>query len=257
MKTVLFVVAVLAAPGIRAQPAPTGGDDRVKALAAEGAAQYEAGRFCEAVQTYRKAWRIEPLSELLYNIAYIHDHQLDDPDVARVYYRRYVRARDTDRETRLKAFERLDALDALEERHVGAMAADTVAVPMRAPLAGAPPAAVGTSVTPRGAPDSPVNLRTASWVALGIGAAATLTGATFALLATQSHSKFEDAEDAAARRALGDEGEQRALLGDIGLGVGLAGLATGAVLYLISEDDTRLGATPVPGGAAVGFSGRF
>lgn len=254
----LFMAALLLAPGVGAQPAPSGGDDRVKALAAEAAGHYEAGRFCEAIQAYRRAWRIEPVSELLYNIAYIHDHKLDDPDVARVYYRRYVRARDTDRDTRLKAFERLDALDALEGRGPREEVAGEPPLPPRVLPVVRPGASAGLSqrVKPAAADDTET-LRTAAWVSLGIGAAATLTGATFALLATHSHSKFEDAEDAAARRELADEGEQRALLGDIGLGVGLAGLAAGGVLYLLSADDAKVSAAPLPGGATLGFQARF
>ena len=248
-----FMAALLVAPAVGAQPSPSGGDDRVKALAAEAAGHYEAGRFCEAVQAYRKAWRIEPVSELLYNIAYIHDHKLDDPDVAQVYYRRYVRARDTDRETRLKAFERLDALDALGGGTPPV--AEAPPPPRLAPVA--PPARLTVAPKAAAEPSDPADLRTAAWVALGIGAAATLTGATFALLATHSHSKFEDAEDAAARRELADEGEQRALLGDIGLGVGLASLAAGGVLYLLSDDDGGMSAAPLPGGAVLGFSARF
>lgn len=249
----LFMAALLVAPAVGAQPSPSGGDDRVKALAAEAAGHYEAGRFCEAVQAYRKAWSIEPVGELLYNIAYIHDHKLDDPDVARVYYRRYVRARDTDRDTRLKAFERLDALETLDGRVEVAEVAPPRLVPAAPPVRLASP----PRATAAAEPSDPADLRTAAWVALGIGAAATLTGATFALLATHSHAKFEDAEDAAARRKLGDEGEQRALLGDIGLGLGLAGLATGGVLYLLSEDDEGMSAAPVPGGAVFGFQARF
>ncbi|MCB9548779.1 MAG: hypothetical protein H6706_23480 [Myxococcales bacterium] len=249
MKTALFAAALLAAAPVCAQPesAPAPTNSAAVALAVEAAAHFEAGRYCEAVQAYRKAWRIEPMSELLYNIAYIHDRQLDDPEVARVYYRRYVRARDTDRETRLKAFERLDALDAAAERPAAAP------VPVARTV---PPLALGARTTPAPRGDG-LGMRDAAWISLGVGAAAAAVGTTFALLATHSHSRFEEADDAAARRQLADEGEQRALLGDIGLGVGLAGLAVGGVLYLFSADDAGIGAAPVPGGASVGFTARF
>lgn len=220
--------------------------DPVQALAAEAAEHFEAGRYCHAVQAYREAYRLDPLPELLYNIAYIHDRKLDDADVARIYYQRYVRARETSDKLRLIAYERLDAMRS------------TAATP---PLVAAAP---GAGVRASRAVVQPLDMqsdtgdstRTAAWIALGVGAAATVTGATFAALATHSHSKFEEANDAATRRELADEGEQRALIGDIGLGIGLAGLAAGGVLYLLSSDDAdgpQVGVAP----GGFGISGRF
>lgn len=222
-------------------------DDPVKALAAEGAVHFEAERYCHAVQAYRAAYRLDPLPELLYNVAYIHDRKLNDPEVARVYYQRYVRARGAADALRLIAFERLDAMRATGTDPVGPIGvrAPTRSAAGRVAIVGAEPAGNST--------------RSAAWIALGVGAAATITGATFAALATHSHSQFEDATDAAARRQLADEGEQRALIGDIGLGVGLAGLAVGGALYLMSSDDDgpTVGALPTPDGMSVGASFRF
>lgn len=227
--------------------------DPVNALAAEAAEHFEAGRFCNAVQAYREAYKLEPLAELLYNIGYIYDRKLNDPAVARIYYRRFVRARDAkvSDKARLKAYERLDALDATLPPEG----------PVARPTGGAPSG--GTPIVRREAipalgDDGGNDLRTGAWVALGVGAAALITGTTFAALATHSHSQFEDAEDAATRRKLADEGEQRALIGDIGLGIGLAGLAAGGVLYLLSEEGSpSVGAVPTEGGFSLGFSGRF
>jgi tetratricopeptide (TPR) repeat protein len=218
--------------------------DPVQKLAAEAAEHFEAGRYCHAVQAYRKAYRLDPLPELLYNIAYIHDRKLDDADVARIYYQRYVRSRDTTDKLRLIAYERLDAMQTA-----------SIAPPLVA--------SGGTGVRASRAVVEPLDVttgegnrtRTAAWIALGVGAAATVTGATFAALATHSHSQFEDAEDAATRRELADEGEQRALIGDIGLGIGLAGLAAGGVLYLLSSEDEGPQVGIAPGG--FGISGRF
>ncbi|MEZ4467707.1 MAG: hypothetical protein R3F43_25515 [bacterium] len=119
-----------------------------------------------------------------------------------------------------------------------------------------PPAALATRGDACPA-DGGLTMRDGAWISLGIGAAAAAVGTTFALLVTHSHSRFEEAEDAAARRQLADEGEQRALLGDIGLGIGLAGLATGGVLYLLSADRAPVSVAPTPGGATLGFSTRF
>lgn len=241
--TPLMLMLLFAPLTVRAQTP----DDPVKALAAEGAEHFEAERYCHAVQAYRAAYRLDPLPELLYNIAYIHDRKLNDPEVARVYYQRYVRARGAADALRLIAFERLDAMRATAGE-------PSAPVGVRAPARTAPGrvAIVGSEADGDG-------MRAGAWIALGVGAAATITGATFAALATHSHSQFEDATDAAARRQLADEGEQRALIGDIGLGIGLAGLAAGGVLYLLSTDDDgpTVGALPTPDGMSVGLRARF
>lgn len=219
--------------------------DPVKALAAEAAEHFEAGRYCHAVQAYREAYKLEPLAELLYNIAYIHDRKLNDPEVARVYYQRFVRARDSNDKTRLKAYERLDTLRSMQPAALAAAPTTLSRRADRLPMVDDGGSASGT--------------RSAAWIALGVGAAALITGATFAALATHSHSQFEDADDAATRQKLADEGEARALYGDIGLGIGLAGLATGGVLYLLSRDDDgpTMGAAPTDGGMTFGVSGSF
>ncbi|MGK0361064.1 MAG: tetratricopeptide (TPR) repeat protein [Bradymonadia bacterium] len=243
LSTLLFLM-LSCAPLVAQGQTP---DDPVKALAAEGAAHFEAERYCHAVQAYRAAYRLDPLPELLYNVAYIHDRKLNDPDVARVYYQRYVRARGAADALRLIAFERLDVMQVAGPEALG-------------PTGGRAPglASAGRVAIVGDAPGAN-HARAGAWIALGVGAAATITGATFAVLATHSHSQFEDASDAAARRQLADEGEQRALIGDIGLGVGLAGLAAGGVLYLLSSEDEGLsvGALPTPDGMRVGVSTRF
>lgn len=238
MKLPVILLALLPCAASAQSPS-----DPVKALAAEAAEHFEAGRYCHAVQAYREAYKLEPLGELLYNIAYIHDRKLNDPDVARVYYERFVRARDSDDKIRLKAYERLDALRSSAPVVVAAPAPALEARRERLP-----------TVDGGGGGGT----RTAAWISLGVGAAALITGTTFAALATHSHSQFEDADDAATRKKLADEGEARALYGDIGLGIGLVGLAAGGILYLLSaEDDPVIGAAPTDGGMSLGISGRF
>ncbi|MCA9540372.1 MAG: tetratricopeptide repeat protein [Myxococcales bacterium] len=97
---------------VAAQPA--GGEpsnqDVIAQLASRGLEYFQQGKFREAVSAYQEAYRYEPVGALLYNIAFIYDKKLEDYDLAIDYYRRFVNAPDADPDTRLAAYERLQVL---------------------------------------------------------------------------------------------------------------------------------------------------
>jgi len=106
------LLSALAIGPVAAQP--TGGEpsnqDVIAQLASRGLEYFQQGKFREAVSAYQEAYRYEPVGALLYNIAFIYDKKLEDYDLAIDYYRRFVNAPDADPDTRLAAYERLQVL---------------------------------------------------------------------------------------------------------------------------------------------------
>jgi tetratricopeptide (TPR) repeat protein len=73
---------------------------------------------------------------------------------------------------------------------------------------------------------------TALWITAGVGAAGLITGTVFGFLALSERSDFDEMPT----KASADRGERLALVADVGFGVGIAALATAAILYLVTDD---------------------
>jgi hypothetical protein len=105
-----------------------------------------------------------------------------------------------------------------------------------------PPPTIATST-------SPLTMRTGSYVALGVGAVGLGVGAIFGV---RSLSK----RDAAAKRcpnnlcdaegvSLGDSAHSAATLSTVGMIVGVAGVATGVTLFVLSRPSATVAVTPI------------
>lgn len=192
-----------------------------------------AERYGEAIRVYLEAYALEPVAALLYNIAFIYDKRLDAPKRAANYYQQYIDAPSADDQGKLRAYRRLQTLEARIR----------LAVPKPIPP-----------------PPPPTPARTiGGWVSVVAGATMTLTGATFMSLAASTHSDFEATDDVLSRRTLRDRGELQAVVGDVTSGVGLIGLAAGLTLLLWDDDDhdARAGPGLVFTGRGVGVEARF
>jgi hypothetical protein len=89
--------------------------------------------------------------------------------------------------------------------------------------------------------------RTLAYVAGGVGAAGLVTFAIFGLL---DNSKYSDLQNAcahdvcsASRKSDADTGRTYQTVANVGLGVGIVGLATGTVLYFLSSKTERAAAS--------------
>jgi hypothetical protein len=102
---------------------------------------------------------------------------------------------------------------------------------------------------PPPASTSPLTMRTGSYVALGVGAVGLGVGAIFGV---RSLSK----RDAAAKRcpnglcdaegvSLGDSAHSAATLSTVGMMVGVAGVATGVTLFVLSRPSATVAVTPI------------
>jgi hypothetical protein len=157
-----------------------------------------------------------------------------------------------------------------------------VAAPAAAPAAGAPPAAAAapaaTTASPTtdsgaASPNDKSGLRIGSYVAFGVGVLGLGAGTLFTL---QSSSKRSDADEKFEQCGgatgctqdnplsqevdeLDRDADSALTLGIVGFAVGGVGLATGAVLFVLSTPDkkTAAGVEPWVGLGSAGLRGRF
>lgn len=241
-----------------AQAAEASGLESAEALAREARALYEAGQYEQAVAAYLRAWRAEPATAVLYNIAVIYDRKLDEPDLAADYYRRYIKAEDADPAAVERATSRLRALRA--------RASEAPPPEPRAP----PAREISKPIAPQASEVAPpverehAQGRTLGWVSLGVGGAALASGSVLAALALGSQDDFAQAPTINAKLDARDRGEALSLAADVSFGVAAVGLGLG-VWWLLSaredasaaEAESSLSAVPLPGGGVVSIGGRL
>lgn len=85
--------------------------DQVKALSAKAVTLYTEGKYEEAIATYEQAFKIEPVPELIYNIAYIQDYKLEQKEAAVAKYEEYIQMPETDSKTKTTAEARRKSLE--------------------------------------------------------------------------------------------------------------------------------------------------
>ncbi len=210
-----------------AQPDPTG---RAERLSAEAADAFGVGRFHDAIKLYLDAYDISKSPETLYNVAFIYEKKLAEPELAIDYYQRVVRAEGVDAALAAKAQKRMTALkDARKKDDPPPKKTD-------------PPPDAGPGAGP--------------YVLVGTGGAVLAAGFTFAIMATVTHADFDKAETADAKRALQSRGQTQALVADLAMGVGAAAIL-GGVIWLLAASDAPAsptpGVTPTPGGTGLRF----
>jgi len=140
----------------------------------------------------------------------------------------------------------------------------------------APPAATPVTTSPgvdtNSATQSGNGLRTASYVAFGVGVVGIAAGTVFALKASSKYSdgnalcKDQDpcqlsSADAAQREQLGKDGDSAKIISIIGFVAGGVGVAAGTTLFILSgkkqTETARAGVQPWIGLGSVGLNGRF
>jgi hypothetical protein len=117
------------------------------------------------------------------------------------------------------------------------------------------------------APREPGPLRPYAYVAGGVGVAGLAGWGVFALLGKKQESDLEEECGGSCAESDVDSVKKKYLIADISLGVGIAGLGTGVLLFLISKPsdvdsstaraDLSLFVVPVAGGGHAGLTKRF
>jgi tetratricopeptide (TPR) repeat protein len=214
--------AIAAAEGARA-------DDRTTfaQLNDEGAAFYRARDFKKAIESFQKAYAIEPDPNLIFDIARC--EQALGEDAAIGDYERFLAAEGGDRQARSKAEEQLAALKKHDPRR------PSYVVPAIAFLgAGAVAATVGTIMYLGGVSDHKAVEGAANY-----GTSDKVYGLTRA-----------DAQ------GLVDSGDKKKLAGGIVMGVAGALLVTG-IVFVVLDRRAAITLAPVQGGAFASATGRF
>lgn len=225
---------------------------RAEWLSTQAETAFSEKRFADAIRLYLDAWEASPAASILYNVAFIYDKRLDDPELAIDYYDRAARSPDADADLKAKARARIATL--------------------QAQLAGnkPPPDKPPPDKPPPDKPPGPHRAGSAGpWILLGTGGAVLAGGVVMGLVASSTQGDFDDAESAADKRSLQDQGRTEALIADLLMGTGIAAIGVGVVWAILDggSDPGEASVNPVghggleltpriiPGGAALVLGG--
>jgi tetratricopeptide (TPR) repeat protein len=221
---------------------------KVQELATEGAKAFNAKDYRKAIEYFEKAYAVEPVPNLLYNIGKCHE-KLEQWRSAQKYYKKFAVAPDVSSEAREEALASVDRIRSILE-----MDGDGDGVPDvddECPETAGVAANDGCEATADaggkagdggtdggnggGVPDEPVEPpkpnRTPAYLVGGTGLLLVGGGAVFGVLANARHADFESGETADQRRQAADAGRTMALTADILYVAGGAALLTGIILY--------------------------
>ncbi|MFT7579176.1 MAG: tetratricopeptide (TPR) repeat protein [Myxococcota bacterium] len=209
---------------------------------------YARGAFEEAIALYLDAYETSPSAGFLYNIAFIYKKKLGAPELAAQYYERVAKAPDADTELRAKATAKAAELqaelatrlpkDPVRPKDPTLREPDPKVPDGRRPHVEVKPPRVLDPPKPS-VPTEPESSGTAiPWILMGTGAALLGTGIGFGIIATGTEDDFQAATDPARKRDLQSRGQGEAILGDVLMIAGIAGLGTGIVI-LLAEGDSK------------------
>lgn len=83
--------------------------ERVENLSAEGAEHFAEGEYEQAIEKFEKAYDLEPVPNLLFNIGRVYE-QMEDWEEAEHYYEEFVRAPDVDEDARDQAMDKVRSM---------------------------------------------------------------------------------------------------------------------------------------------------
>jgi hypothetical protein len=223
---------------------------RAEWLSSRAETAFSEGRFNDAIRLYLDAWEAVPSANILYNVAFIYDRRLSDPELASQYYDRAARSPDADAALVEKARARIAAIKA--ESSVKPKDPPPRDPPRRDP-------------DPDPGPSSPLKL--GPILVMGAGGALLLGGVAMGFVASSTQDDFKSATTADAKRDLQSTGKTQALVADLLMVSGVLTAAGGFVWYLLDDGgagessvDTvsgRLRVEPlfIPGGAGLTLGG--
>ncbi len=252
-----LVLAALAAPVARAQPAASDPDGAARTLFLEGESLYAEGRYEEAVAKYEEAYHLSARPLLLFNVANAYE-RLGAYRKAADALRRYLPDAKPDEAVLLrKRIARLDERAEVREREQAELASlrerDCPVCP----------------VVPPAKPER--SSRLVSYGLLGAGVVAVSTGVVFGVVARDAHG---DAQAGCRDSGLCPESAQSdidrerrfSLMADVSIGLGVVAVAAGVYTTLRAsarderaERRERMVVAPAagPSWAGVGIAGSF
>ncbi len=247
----VFLVLTAAASASARGPGGTAAEQRATQLFELSAEAYRGGRFKEAIDLLKEAYRLAPDAILVYNLARAYEGLGDRPNAVESYTA-YLRAA-PDARDRASVEQRIAALRAgIEEgerlrREGERLRREREAAELRERQARAQAAQQRQARSPSAAP----------WIVAGAGGASLAAGAIFGLVA---RGRNDAAATAPQSEVPKDNSDARsfAILADVALGVGSVLVATGVVWGLLdvraasrSPRGVALAPWVAPGGGGV------
>lgn len=221
--------ALLLTTSVRAAE-PTPGVDpvaRFKELSVRAETAFQGHQYQAAVDAYLEAYGVLPSADVLYNIAYIYDHHLQNMDLAQDFYRRVVRTPDSTKEILELSMKRLAELEARSNARAPLL------VPDNGGNGGVNNGNGGNGGVSGGVklPPKDDGVGPAPWVFIALGGASVIGATVMGIVAQGTHDDFENASDVAGMESLEKKGKDQALAADIlGIGGGVL-LGTGIILF--------------------------
>lgn len=246
LTSVALAMSSLHAPAFASDTPPREPTARAEWLSSRAEQAFSEGRFSDAIKLYLDAWEAVPSAAILYNVAFIYDRRLQDPDLAIQYYDRAAASADADAGLVEKARARVAAIRAERGKKP----------PPRDPEPEPEPDGDSSSL-----PLGPILL-------MGGGGALLLGGVAMGFVASSTEDDFQSATTVADKRSLQSSGQTQALVADILMVGGILTAAGGFLWYLfdspaseqrvdMTEGGRGLRVEPmfVPGGAGVSIGG--
>lgn len=275
-------VAALLAPLLFTAPPCLAADpalEEARALTGQATVEYNVGRFQQALDLYTKAYERYSKPALLFNIGQCH-RLLGHYEQALFFYHGYLREQ-PDAPNRALAEQHIDeaqrALDAqraaqeeAESRRQAAQAAQRApetSAPSASPAATVPAATAGQG--PAGPPSAPSHaspaLRIAGLATAGAGVVLLGTGIGVGLHANSLANELTQVSSqhrtwSSQYQSDYDSGKSAATAANVLYVLGATAIVTGAVLTWLGwpkAEAVTTAVAPLPGGASVGFAGRF
>jgi tetratricopeptide (TPR) repeat protein len=267
----LMLALALAPPAAQAQRGARG----ASALIKEGERLYHAGKYREAAEVLKKAHGASPHPRLIFNIAVAYENAGDLRE-ALSYYQQYVgNSEGTDPSLLKRSARSIDKLRVLlEKEQQQAAAAEAEHKRLEEEAEAARRRAEEEQLAARRAEEEAAAQRHAEYerqvasykrsriAAFAFGGAAlasTGAGIFFGLQAREARTTFDEATSLDTKRTAADDTRGKALLADLGFGVGLASALTAIILYPKegppAEGEVRM--TVAPRGAGAGMEVSF
>ncbi len=175
---------------------------KVEGLSKQATSKYREKDFAAAIELFQKAYAIEPVPNLLFNIAKCYE-KLEQWDPAIDYYQKFVVEPDVDKSARQSAMDRIDALKEVQsaQKQADRDAKNTEVVEKPDEKKTVEPVAAGPDYT-------------WAYVTVGTGVALIGGGIVFGVLASGEETNFNQGQTFDDRKSAKDAGETYALVAD-------------------------------------------
>lgn len=258
---VVGILVSLVASGAWAHPRVP--ENPIERLASEAAAAYHSADYARAAELLERAYKLEPVSALLYNLGKVYD-KLGQKQKAADYYERYAMADDAEPRLKQKAEARAAQLRApprlpVPERHPPKPVVKAPPPPPPRPVVVAQP------LPPPPPPPRRDPHRVDKALVIGFGSlagGALVTAVGLSANAFVLHDQYTKSLDETQKRAWRTDAQAQALAADILYGVTAASVAVGAYFlyrWLKPERPEHVAIAPwaAPSGGGLAAGGVF